>query len=184
MFIVIANFKLYFKLKRSRFSLTKPLFRTGLTGETHQLNITQDYLVDLFSVATKHRLFQYNGHLYEQIDRVAMGSPLGPLMANVFMCSIEEKLKSQNKLPYFYRRYVDDTRYSYLTTLTEAHSSINFTMETATNNKLPFVGMEIEMKRYQLATHVLTEKQSTKASYCGIKVTSTISVNTHSSKRC
>ena len=27
-----------------------------------------------------------------------MGSSLGPLMANVFMCSIEEKLESENKL--------------------------------------------------------------------------------------
>jgi len=38
-----------------------------------------------------------------------MGSPLGPLMANTFMCSIEEKLERENKLPHFYRRYVDDT---------------------------------------------------------------------------
>lgn len=38
-----------------------------------------------------------------------MGSPLGPLMANTFMCSIEEKLARENKLPDFYRRYVDNT---------------------------------------------------------------------------
>ena len=46
---------------------------------------------------------------YEQIDGVAMGSPLGPLMANTVMCSIEEKLESEDKLPSFYKRYVDDT---------------------------------------------------------------------------
>ena len=45
----------------------------------------------------------------EIFDGVAMGSPLGPLLANVFMCSIEGSLKSQGKLPDFYRRYVDDT---------------------------------------------------------------------------
>ena len=38
-----------------------------------------------------------------------MGSPLGPLMANTFMCSIEEKLESEDKLLSFYKRYVDDT---------------------------------------------------------------------------
>ena len=132
-------------------------------NETHHLNITQDYLVELLRVATKHQLFQFNGHLYEQIDGVAMGSPLGPLMANVFLCSIEEKLESENTLPSFYRRYVDDTlatvldissAEAFLTTLNEAHPSITFTMETATNNKLPFVGMEIEMKGNQLATRV------------------------------
>ena len=38
-----------------------------------------------------------------------MGSPLGPLLANVFMCSIEDKLDQDGKLPSYYRRYVDDT---------------------------------------------------------------------------
>ncbi|PFX31375.1 hypothetical protein AWC38_SpisGene3829 [Stylophora pistillata] len=36
------------------------------------------------------------GNLYEQINGVAMGSPLGPLMANAFLCSIEEKLDQDN----------------------------------------------------------------------------------------
>jgi len=30
-------------------------------------------------------------------------------MADAFLCSIEEKLEHDNKLPEFYRRYVDDT---------------------------------------------------------------------------
>ena len=47
--------------------------------------------MDLLGVATKGQLFQFNGSLYEQINGVAMGSPLGPLLANVFMLSIEEK---------------------------------------------------------------------------------------------
>ena len=127
------------------------------------MNITRDDLVELLRVATKHQLFQFNGHLYEQIDGVAMGSPLGPLMANVFMCSVEEKLESEGKMPTFYRRYVDDTlatvpdlgsAEALLTTLNEAHPSISFTMETATNNKLPFVGMEIEITGNRLVTRV------------------------------
>ena len=38
-----------------------------------------------------------------------MGSPLGPLLANVFMGSIEETLVDEGKMPSFYKRYVDDT---------------------------------------------------------------------------
>ena len=100
----------------------------------------------------KNQLFQFNGNLYEQVDGVAMGSPLGPLMANAFMCSVEEKLASENKLPSFYKRYVDDTlalvrdlsdATDLLTCLNEAHPSIQFTMEVATNDRLPFIGMEI-----------------------------------------
>ena len=36
-------------------------------------------------------------------------SPLGPLLANVFMSSLEEKLEPEGKLPDYHRRYVDDT---------------------------------------------------------------------------
>ena len=30
-------------------------------------------------------------------------------MANVFVCSVEETLEREGKLPEYYRRYVDDT---------------------------------------------------------------------------
>jgi len=48
------------------------------------------FLVDLLSVATKGQLFQFNVALYEHTDGVAMGSPLGPLLANVFMSHVED----------------------------------------------------------------------------------------------
>lgn len=48
------------------------------------------------SMATKGQMIQFNGALYEQM---AMGSPLGPLLANVFMSSLEEKLGLEGKLP-------------------------------------------------------------------------------------
>lgn len=60
-------------------------------------------------MATKNQLFQFDGNLYEQRGGDAMGSPLGPLIANSFLCNIEEDLVSANKLPSFYKRYVDDT---------------------------------------------------------------------------
>ena len=116
------------------------------------MNIKESDLVTLLQFATKDQLFQFEGNLYQQIDGVAMGSPLGPLMANAFLCSLEEKLERDNKLPYLYRRYVDDTitampdvagAESFLSTLNECHPSISFTMEVVSNNKLPFLGMEI-----------------------------------------
>lgn len=76
------------------------------------MNIANDDIVELLSVATKHQLFQFNRNLCEQIYGVAMGSSLGVLMANAFMCSLEdleEKLARENKRPSFYKRYVDDT---------------------------------------------------------------------------
>ncbi|XP_068689023.1 uncharacterized protein [Montipora foliosa] len=84
-------------------------------------------------------------------------------MANTFMCSIEEDLESENKLPSFYKRYVDDTlaavkdiatATAFLTTLNEAQTAISFTMEIANNNKLPFIGMELIKIGKQLKTCV------------------------------
>ena len=83
----------------------------------------------------------------------------------MFSCALSRRsLKAKtNCLPSTCRRYVDDTlamvpdipsTEPLLTTLNESHPSINFTMEMATNNKLTFVGMEIEMKGNQLATRV------------------------------
>ena len=42
-------------------------------------------------------------------DGVAMGSPLGPLMANVFMCHLEENLARDGMVHSLYKKYVDDT---------------------------------------------------------------------------
>ena len=83
--------------------------------------------------------------MYEQIDGVAMGSPLGPLMANTFMCSIEEKLAHENKFPNFYRRYVDDTfalvpdftaATDFLSVLNDAHPAIQFIMGNSRQQQL------------------------------------------------
>jgi len=107
-------------------------------NETHNLNITKPDLVQLLDVATKNQLFHFDGKLYEQIDGMAMGSPLGPLMTNASLCSIEEKLEQDNKLPDFYRRSVDDTlatmkdvpaAEAFSSTLNNCHPSIRFTME-------------------------------------------------------
>ena len=124
----------------------------GDNFNTYDLNLTRTDLVDLLHVATKEQLFQFDGALYEQTDGVAMGSPLGPLLANVFMCSIEGSLKSQGKLPEFYRRYVDDTLVrmpdlaaatQFLDTLNHAHSAVSFTMEVEKNGMLPFLGVQL-----------------------------------------
>jgi len=49
--------------------------------------------------------------VYDQIDRFAMGSLLGSVLANIFMRKFEENVMAQYKgpKPTFYRRYVGDS---------------------------------------------------------------------------
>ena len=99
-----------------------------------------------------------------------MGSPLGPLLANTFMCSLEEQLKLQNKLPSYYKRYVDDTltvmkdevsAYSFLHVLNDLHPSISFTMELPTENTLPFLGMVLRKDSQNITTSVYVKPTNT-----------------------
>ena len=133
--------------------LAEKAFKDDWFNKEYDLNITKTDLIEVLEVATKNQLFQFEGNLYEQGDRVAMGSPLGPLMANTFMCNIEEQLINQNKMPALYNRYVDDTlssrmpdvssAFEFLSTLNGIHPSVSFTMELEDNGKLPFLGMVI-----------------------------------------
>ena len=52
----------------------------------------------------------YKDKLYTQIDGVAMGSPLGPTLANFFLAHFETTLidKFSGVKPKIYLRYVDD----------------------------------------------------------------------------
>ena len=141
--------------------LAEKAFRDNWFNSTHNLNISKEDLIDLLNVSTKGQLFQFNGALYEQIDGVAMGSPLGPLLANVFMSSLEEKLELEGKLPDYYRRYVDDTRTlmpnittatDFLNTLNHAHPSVSFTMEIEKDGMLPFLGTQLLNRAPQIET--------------------------------
>ena len=72
----------------------------------------QGTLRQLIYLCTKESVFLFNGKLYTQCDGVAMGSPLGPLLANVFICNFERKMLDEcpnDFKPLVYRRYVDDT---------------------------------------------------------------------------
>ena len=143
--------------------LANRAFDNNWFNSTYDLNLTKTDLADLLSVATKGQLFQFNGVLYEQTDGVAMGSPLGPLLANVFMSSIEENLEREGKLPSFYRRCVDDTfiimpniatASNFQDTLNKTHCSVKFTMETECNGMLPFLGNQLLNRSPQRETKV------------------------------
>ena len=75
-------------------------------------NLTKRTMKKLLKDACSKTAFTLNDKIYKQIDGVSLGSPLGPLLANVFMTELEkdiiQKLIDKNFIK-FYIRYVDDT---------------------------------------------------------------------------
>ena len=79
--------------------------------EEKQLDIgipTED-LKKLLLACTLNVQFLFNHQIYRQKDGVAMGSPLGPLLADVFMGKLENEPLCQTITKFAtYKRYVDD----------------------------------------------------------------------------
>ena len=85
----------------------KKLFQTP---DTLVKGISKNDFRDLPNLATKESFFTFNKS-YIQVDGVTMGSPIGLILANIFVSHNEEnwlnKFPTEFK-PSFYRRYVDD----------------------------------------------------------------------------
>ena len=104
-----------------------------------------------------------SGKMYYQVDDVAMGSPLGVLFANAFMCHVEDKVlrECENK-PAMYFRYVDDIFVDVnsiddlcaLKEMIEIESGLQFTTELNVNNRLPFLDLMVHAKDDKFETDV------------------------------
>ena len=95
----------------------------------------------------KKCLFYFNKDIYKETDGVAMGSPLGQVLAGIIMVKLENTMipRLSNHL-YLWRRYVDDT-FTFLKEesitfvleqLNSYHPNLQFTYELVNVGKLFF----------------------------------------------
>ena len=54
-------------------------------------NLDKNDLRELLTLASYESFLIFDEVLYRQIDGVVMGSPLGPVLANAFLCHFEKK---------------------------------------------------------------------------------------------
>ena len=111
-------------------------------------DITKNKMKGLLKLCTKSVDFTFDGNIYIQNDGVAMGSPLVPVLANIFLVELElsviptlmDKMKC-------WARCVDDT-VCYIKTgsidyvfkiLNGFHRNIQFTYEVETDSKISFL---------------------------------------------
>ena len=140
---------------------TKKLIKTKLTKKQ---------MGDLLRLCTTGLHFTFDNEVYRQVDGVAMGSPLGPVLANVFMVELEEQLVPtlQQEMPLWYR-YVDDT-FTFIKdsevekiqqTLNAFHPSIKFTWEKEVDEKIAFLDVSIIRSTNGLSTNIYRKKTDT-----------------------
>ena len=139
------------------------------------LNITRKELKKLFFFATSQTHFIFNSKFYNQIDGIAMGSPLAPVLANIIMGFHESKwLNVYNlKKPKFYLRYVDDVlaafdneqdSSNFSNFLNNRHPNIKLTIEKQINHFIAFLDVFISGNNNQN----LTLQTYHKSTYTGV----------------
>jgi hypothetical protein len=114
----------------------------------------------LLELCVNQNYFLFNNNFYKQTDGLAMGSPLSPILADIFMDNLESQLFNSNlpilqNILYWYR-YVDDIICCwtgsdrqldcFLNLLNAQHQKISFTMEIESNKSLNFLDLNISIK--------------------------------------
>ena len=117
--------------------------------------LTRKEMKKLLEICTKEMHFSFNGVIYKQTNGVAMGSPLGPVIANIFMAELESvlvpQLEDQISL---WQRYVDDTCTfirrgeveNVLGVLNSFHEKIKFTYEKEADGVISFLDVKVIKK--------------------------------------
>ena len=103
----------------------------------------------LLEFCLKNTFFSFQGQLFEQVEGASMGSPVSPIVANLYMEHIEQKaLSSSPHPPRFWCRFVDDTfvihkevnKNDFLQHINSVDPSIKFTVEdNKEDGSIPFL---------------------------------------------
>ena len=140
-------------------------------GNIHDLNKKQ--ITEMLSLTTKESIILFDMTFYTQVDGVAMGSPLGPSLANAFLCHHETKWLNDcpDKFkPVFYKRYVDDIFVLFKRSehvkpfadyMNSKHKNINFSFETEKDGQMPFLDVNVFRENGKFVTNVYRKETFT-----------------------
>ena len=114
-------------------------------------------IISLLEFCITSTYFSFQGKFYKQVEGAAMGSPLSPIVANIYMENFEvEAITSAPNPPQFWKRYVDDTftilqsstKDEFLKHLNSIDQQIQFTAENQREDgAMPFLDILVSPGR-------------------------------------
>ena len=131
-------------------------------------------IMELLTFVLTTTYFSFRGQIYQQKFGVAMGSPVSPIIVNLFMEHLEQRAINtapEDLKPRYWKRYVDDVLAiirrgkekelnQHLDSI-DASGNVKFTHEEMTDNRIPFLDANITLLEdgslkaevYRKATH-------------------------------
>ncbi|KAI8493248.1 hypothetical protein Bbelb_292520 [Branchiostoma belcheri] len=116
---------------------------------TDRTNLSVDQVCELLELCLGCIYFTYKGQIYQQMHGCAMGSPVSPIVVNLYMEKFENKALStfNDTPPANWFRYVDDTwcrlkkrvAADFFDHINQIDDNIKFTQEPSHDNMLPFL---------------------------------------------
>ena len=114
--------------------------------------------IQLLKLCVNDNFFEFNKEFYRQKNGIAMGSPLSPVLANIYMEYFESTLlPTLNNQPVFYVRYIDDifalvdmdqNNDIFVGRMNTLAPTIQFTYELEHNGELPFLECRVMRHTY------------------------------------
>ena len=129
------------------------------------------HIIRLLEFCLRSTYFVFQGQYYEQVEGAAMGSPLSPIVANIFMEKFEiEALETAPHPPSLWKRFVDDTfviletqhKEEFFNHINSIDGNIKFTAETTkADGSIPFLDTLVTPKSDgQSVNHSIQEAHS------------------------
>ena len=119
-------------------------------------NMKIQHIISLLRFCLNNSYFSFQGRFYQQTEGAAMGSPISPIVANLFMEDLEvQAIRTSPTPPSLWKRFVDDTftiikkedRNSFLQHLNSIHQNIKFTCEEVRDDgSMPFLDILVTPK--------------------------------------
>ena len=118
--------------------------------------LNKQQVLEMLSLTTKENVVLFDQKYYSQIDDVAIGSSLGPTLANIFLCYHETTwLKNCRKYfkPVYYKSYVHDIFVlfgkpqqvlRFVNYMNKRYKNIIFLFETKRNHSFSFLDVKIK----------------------------------------